>query len=208
MFAKKLLEEAKSFDTNKEYLYKYNNGVVLDEYDFKEHKFPLLDFGDFHFTYETGYYLGALFIDFPQDFKPELFLDPEKAQKVLERGLRRDAKQHRKVYPMITFKLVSASPPDTERQQQSMEEYTQQKSRIMNVESRINGLEQSAGLPPSSRSSKENQDWNRLNQQEKTSYARNGERLDAVVTSLVIYSRPFEFVAYQEILYKAEFNPD
>ena len=89
-----------------------------------------------------------------------------------------------------------------------MEEYTQQKLRIIGGESRVNEIEQSAGLPPSGRSSKQKEDWKSLNQQEKTSYARNGERLDAVATSLVIYSRPFEFVAYQEILYKAEFNSD
>ena len=200
----KLLAEAENFDLNKEYLYSFS-GVVMGEYDFTKQSIPLPGFGNFYFTYDDVY-PGTLFVNFPESFTPEIKLDPEKAKTIVESSLHRHARQQRKVYPMVTFKLVSSSTGDKQAQQEAWENYQTKRDSISRMDNSINQLEKKIGAYTGRGSSRTQNVLNDLNSQYKTRKAMLGEKIEAVVTSVVIYRQPFEYFINQEILYKKQFD--
>lgn len=183
----KIKQKAQAFNLNTEYQYVYRGGVTLGEYDFDSKSFPIKALGNFYLSFTGLQFPDSVYIQYPKTFNSALPIGEKEGKRLVERSYARDRSQHRKVFPVITFKLVDAKHKDTERLKAAEASYQGKVDRIVDMDRMMNKA-LNAGDLPGQGSSKHN--LKKAENQRKLRKLEAGASLRAVVTGITIYRRP------------------
>ena len=187
----KIKRKAQVFNLDTEYKYVYKGGVTLGAYDFDKKSFPIKELGNFYINFPSTHRRTAfpdnVYIQFPKDFNDALPIDEKKGENLVERSMRRDHSQHRKVFPVITYKLVDVKPKNEERLKAASQSYQDTSGRIRDMDRMMNNALVAGGLPSQGPSS---YNLNKADKQKKLRTIDAGMYIRAVVTSITIYRRP------------------
>lgn len=187
----KIKQKAQVFNLDTEYKYVYKGGVTLGAYDFDKKSFPIKELGNFFIDFPSNHRRTAfpdnVYIQFPKEHNSALQIGEKEGKRLVERSMARDHSQHRKVFPVITYKLVDVKPKNEERLKDARASHQQTTGMIRDMDRMMNNALIADGLPTQRPS---NYNLNKVDNQRKLRIIKSGMYIRAVVTGITIYRRP------------------